>query len=761
MAKHKKTALAIWLVCLVLAACGRAQVHHVEVGELTDNVIMPQTGCGLFRCDRRRTIEVTKVAALADILETTAVTTIEIHLRNTTGRRQEAELDFAVPAGAVVKGFAYDGPGGEITARVLPKDEARKIYRRLVAKIRDPALVEFIGYNLIRSSVFPIEARSQTKVRLTYEHLLAVDRNRVDYVLPRSESIQYNLPWEIEVRIRSKRPISTIYSPTHELEATRSIDPKSMKSADGPVVVTAKTKGATTEPGPFRLSYLLQQGEVTASMFAYPDAKIGGGYFLLLAGLPAKLPEDAAQNAIRRELTLVIDRSGSMRNEKIRQAKEAALQVIAGLKEGEKFNVCIYNDTVQWFSPNPVAKTDQTEESARKYIEGITASGGTNLYQALKQALQQQPTDEFLPVILFLTDGLPTVGNTSEIAIRQLATRANPHNRRVFTFGVGLNVNAPLLEKIAQSSRARAEFVLPKENVEAKVGRVFESLSGPVLADLELKVVDEKGRPAHGRTRDILPDKLPDMFEGDQLVLLGQYVDNTPVNFEITGNYLGRKRTFRFTFDFDNATVRNGFVPRLWASRKIAVLIDEIRQMGADPGASCNDPKAKELVDEIVRLSTQFGILTEYTAFLAEESTTLDRAETLRKSAGRNLTDRAMRTRSGPAGVNQSLNFARQNEPTLNITNSFVSAEMRRVSIANVQQINDLAYYRRGTRWIDSRLAKEESRIKPARIIEFGSDEFLELADKLARENRQAGLALSGDILLMVDGEPVLVRNRN
>jgi len=711
---------------------------------------VPQSRARAFDPERRGAIEITEISALIDILESTATTTIEIRLQNTTNRRQEAELMVPVPEGAVVRGFAYDGPSGLITAKVLPKDEAKRIYERLVAKIRDPALVEFIGYNLIHSSVFPIEANGKQRVRLTYEHLLEVDGNRVDYVLPRTESLQYAVPWKVEANIKAKRPISTVYSASHKLDIKRTSDKQvSVKIA----------ADAVKEPGPFRLSYLLQEDGVTASMFAYPDEKVGGGYFLLLAGLPAVPAETDDEPAIKRELTLVIDRSGSMRNEKIEQAKEAALQIIAGLKKGEAFNVIIYSNSVQWFSKKPVIKTKETEDAARKYIEGVTATGGTNIHDALAEALSQEPTKAMLPIVLFLTDGLPTVGQTSEVAIRNLVAKSNPHNRRVFTFGVGFDVNAPLLEKIAAESRAKAEFVLPKEDVEVKVGRVFKRLTGPVLADAELQVVARNGEPAIGRTRDIIPQKLPDLFEGDQLVLLGQYVGEKPITFRISGNYRGKKRTFKFRFKFDKVSVKNGFVPRLWASRKIAELIDAVRQMGADPAASKEDPKVKELVDEIVRLSTEFGILTEYTAFLAREGTDLADRPHLLREAGVVLESRAMRSRAGQDAVSQSYNIQPQKMQTsLNYGNVFYNERMERVSIAAVQQINDLAYYRRANRWVDSRLVQKEAQVKPTKVIEFGSKEYIELAEKLAKQNRQGSIALAGDILLLVDGEPILIR---
>ncbi len=726
-----------------------AQIRHIRVRPPARNVIVPQSRPWAFAPTGREAIKITDIEARIDIVETVATTTIEMRLENTTNRRQEAELVVPVPDGAVVRGFAYDGPDGRITAQVLPRAEAKRIYESLVAKMRDPALVEFIGYNLIRSSVFPVEPRGKQRVRLTYEHLLEIDGARVDYVLPRTESLEYAAPWKVTATIKAKRPIATVYSPSHKLEIERRSNRK--------LVAKIATK-AMKEPGPFRLSYLLEEQGVTASLLAYPDKSVGGGYFLLLGGLPPH-QDDAEAPAIKREVTLVIDRSGSMRNEKIEQVKEAALQIIAGLQPGEAFNVILYNNTVQWFSERPVVKTAETEKAVQRYIEGVTATGGTNIHGALAAALGQSPTAGTLPLVLFLTDGLPTVGQTSEIAIRELVTKANPHNRRVFTFGVGFDVNAPLLERVASESRGRAQFVLPDEDVEAKVGKVFRRLTGPILADAELRLVDPDGGAALGRVRDILPEKLPDLFEGDRLVLLGQYIGTESITFRLKGNYRGKTRTFKFTFGFDKASRKNGFVPRLWASRKIADLIDAVRQMGANPSASTQDPKVKELIDEIVRLSTQFGILTEYTAFLAREGTDLaDAREVLREAEGL-LSRRAMGARTGKGAVNQSFNSIQQKAQTeLNYQNFYYDEQLNPVVITNVQQINDKAYYRRRGQWIDSTLVDRQNQAKPSRVVDFGTREFFELAQRLARENRQGSIAMKGDVLLQIDGESILIK---
>jgi Ca-activated chloride channel family protein len=421
---------------------------------------------------------------------------------------------------------------------------------------------------------------------------------------------------------------------------------------------------------------------------------------------------------------------------------------------------------VDLYSAAPVLKTSESVDKAGAYIRTIRAQGGTNIHDALLEAIRQKPMEGMLPMVLFLTDGLPTVGQTSEVAIRNVAINANPHKRRIFTFGVGVDVNTPLLDTIASETRACATYVLPKEDVEVKVSRTFKRLSGPVLADATLKVQMPDGTPAPGAALDVIPGRLPDLFEGDQLVLLGKYIGNAPeLAFVVSGNYLGKERAFRFSFGFEKATTQNAFVPRLWASRKIGILIDEIRRMGADSGSrpatvdAKTDPRLKELVDEIVRLSTEFGILTEYTAFLAREGTDLANRDRVIQEAMRNFDTRAMRTRSGLASANQSVNNDfQQRQTVLNGRNGYYDEKMNRVEVSAVQQMNDRAFYQRGNRWVDSRIVNEGKEMKPDKEIEIGSAEYMKLAERLAKEGRAGSVSLKGEIMLEVDGKRILAK---
>jgi Ca-activated chloride channel family protein len=605
--------------------------------------------------------------------------------------------------------------------------------------------------------------------------VLKADGNRIDYVLPRSESFEASaIPWSISLRISASAPISAVYSPSHQVTVDHT----------GNQHALVKTVGEKQiDPGAFRLSYLAQSSSVNASLLAYPDARVGGGYFLLLAGVPADMQRQ--ESAIKREVTLVLDRSGSMQGEKIEQARAAALQVLEGLDEGEAFNIIDYSDLVAKFAEKPVIKNRASLVQARAYIKRINADGGTNIHDALVEAMRQPPTANMLPLTIFLTDGLPTAGETRETAIRKAVVGANVHKRRIFSFGVGYDVNAPLLTSIASATRATPTFVFPNENVEVKVSQVFKRLSGPVLAEPQLATLDANGAVTTRAVRELLPSEMSDIFEGDQLVILGQYQTEEPLHFRLSGNYLGAPRTFDLKFDLSKATTRNSFVPRLWASRKIARLIEIITEAGSDTTVAAArsyissartasyrgsqmiaaeapardlDPKLKELVDEIVRLSTEHGILTEYTSFLATDGTDFSNLTILNKLASEQFRNNAQNVRSGMGGVSQAVNSVSQkNQTNMNRSNFFLTQNMQRVETTTVQQITDRTFFKRNDRWVDANALKNES-AKPDQVIEFGTPEFYKLVDRLVREGREGIMALSGEMLLVIDEKTVLVK---
>jgi len=651
-------------------------------------------------------VSVSAIDVNVKVKDQLALTKLVIEMSNPGNRVAEGQCLIPVPNGAVLKKYTLDGVEGLLTA--------------------------------VKSSVFPVPAKGKVKLEITYEGLLENDGGRVDYILPRTQALDYKIPWKLSLEWMSSKDVLGVYSPSHDVEVEK-LSPRKVKiSPKEPL-----------QPGSFRLSLMTKASDkAAASFYICPEEEKGRGHFMMILSPPGR---DKNAPKVKREVTLVIDKSGSMAGVKMDQVKASALQVIEGLDDGEVFNIIVYNEAVEGFAQEPVVKSRETTLHARKYISSIRVSGGTNINGALHTALKQNPKDNFLPLVVFFTDGVPTIGETNEKLIRENVVKVNQHNRRIFSFGVGVDVNTPLMNSVSTDSKGLATFVLPKENVELAVAQVFRRLSGPVLKDINL-IGNLKGG---GKTivQDMLPQSLNDFYDQDQQILLGRYTGSDGVTFFLQGNDGNKLQKFEFTMDISKGSSVYDFVPRLWATRKISTLVEALREQGAsgDSQVSRTDPKIKELVDEVVRLSIRYGILTEYTAFLAKDAKPIHTGniDAFWSQTSDKLEQRAMKARVGEASVNQEMNLIEGKQmATLNKRNRYLTKELEVVEESRIQQVGRKTYVYRGNTWNDTTVEKETDTIE----VNIGTVEFNKLVDDLVAENEQACLALAGEIVVNVKG---------
>lgn len=721
-------------------------------------------------------VTVTSVDAQVKINDQVATTSITMAMTNPGSSQAEAQVVIPVPEGVAVRSINYDGVGGsgsEPNAELLPREKAREIYDAIVRSMRDPALVEFVGYNLIKTSAFPIAPGATQKITITYEQVVPASIGRIEYTLPRSQADTSSAaPWNISVEVNSTRPIALLHSTSHEIN---------VEKASPTRCIVRVPQGQTS--GAFRLSYAPEPtntDQLAYSLLTYPDAllnqaatikpgenaitatpaALGGGYFMLVVAPPANIERNQQPT---REMVLVLDRSGSMRGEKWGQAQAAAIQVINGLKEGELFNIIDYSDSIASYAAAPVTKDAKSAQDAREYIQRLEPSGGTNIRDALLEALRSAPAANTLPMVLFLTDGLPTIGERNETRIREAINAGNTAKRRIFTFGVGHDVNFPLISAIATGSRGATTVVDPKEDVEVKVSQVFTRLNGPLVTEPTLTAATANGEVSTRLIRELMPPALPDVFEGDQIIVLGQYLGSEPFKVRISGNFGGKERTWEIPVDPAGASTRNGFVPRLWANRKVGLLADQARQIQSDPNITQNDPRLKEIIGEIVALSTRYGVLSEYTAFLAREDFALTQHTRALDAASTNVERMAGGMRTGKAGASQQVELQERQSKSnaLPSVAQWRDLDDKEVVATNVNNLAAQTYFSRANVWIDSRIVLENKDAaelpKPDQTIAFGSPEYAELSNLLAQRDEQAVLAQTGDILLKVDNKIVLV----
>jgi len=737
-------ALASVLTSASLIAAAIPEAHAQSAGAAPPHAassapawIVPQVG----RAIGRPAIEVTQVAAQCDIRGRVATTTLDIAVVNRSGRPEQAMLLVPVPSDAIVTGFAFEGPASEPTAKLLPKDEARRIYDQIVARERDPALLEWAGWNLLRSSVFPVPAGGTQRMRISWENLLIGSGDRLDYTLPRSDLVG-GAPWTIEVTIHG-RDVAAAYSPSHEILTERPL------GAGGAPGESLRVRANARAAGSFRLS-IVRTSTPSVSVMTYPDPASGGGFFLLLAAAP----DAAGTLELSREVTIVLDRSGSLSGAPFERAKAAVLRVLDDLGPADRANVIDFSNSVAKFDAASTALDAAARSRLREYVASLRSGGGTNIHDALLEGLRQpRPADGIVSTILFVTDGVPTIGRTSERDIRALVEQGNAASRRIFAIGLGNDLNAPMLDRIADMTRANATYLAMDDDLPAKIGEVAARLRGPMLAELSLQATDQ------GRIADLQPSRLPDLFRAGTLVVLGHYRGEAPFTLSLEGRGTGGMQRLAVEVDPRQASTANAFVPRLWASRRIAQLVDEVRQLGLD-GATVNwsDPRMRELVGEIVRLSTTWGVLTEYTSMLALEGSNLGDLRALERACTDALQHRAVQQRVGAAAVSQSENFNRQKwDGNVAASRQFVAPGGAQVEASAMNQCADRTFYKSGPAWADASLAGRELRVDEE--IAWGSDRHRELLWELVDEGRQSAIAMEGEILILHRGRTLLVRN--
>lgn len=772
---------------LVLGALlpGQAQTSS-EREKLADNILLPQRRTiRLHPVADSRPVEITNAAVTVKINGSHAETIWKLTVKNPSNRRQEAVLTLPVPENALLKAFSYAIPGkagqapSVFPARLMSATEARQLYDSIVARALDPALLEFAGYGVIRSSVFPVEAQSSVQLTVTYEQLLKAQSGKYEYVLPRTEAVQQS-DWSLEMEIAVDSPeasttesppnasaqLFNIYSPTHELITKR------LRNGHASIRLA---KDAANQSGNFRLYWEAPDAKKPApgvSLFSCPaGTKKSEGYFMIIWE-----PEKAAKPKPR-ELTLVLDRSGSMRGEKLEKVKAAARSIVQSLNEKEYFNLITYNEGVDCFSDKPVAKSAESEKAALAWIDSIRPRGGTNIHEALKTALAQPAQADLFPLVLFLTDGLPTIGETKEKAILSLTETANPAQRRVFTLGVGTDVNAPLLRKIGEISRAESLFILPGEDVAEKVVLLEKSLQEPLVTNPQLMVCDSSGNPTPGRVRDVIPSPLPDVFGGGQMIVAGQYFGDEPIHFVLKGKEGDRDISHSFVFTQPEA---DDFVPRLWAARKIGILQNALWDKGIGTETAAPDTKeSREIIDEIVRLSIEFGIMTEFTSFFADDgsSSSFQRNTRTGRESRRfthsfqqrkeEMVDLVLsEERAGEAAISKNskaVQLAKQS--VLNKKNKQPVSKGTPPQLSSLRQIGKDSFYLQGQVWVEQTLLAKDGenyalKQKHDRIISPNTPEYKSLIDQLTQEQRLGILSLEENVNFRLGNEFIFLKNK-
>ena len=520
------------------------------------------------------------------------------------GRRlAEGDYLYPLPGEAVFQGFSLYQGDAELRGEIMNAERARAIYEEIVRRRADPALIELAGQGLLRARVFPIQPGEERRVTLRYTQVLARAGNALQLlyaggvrggvdaarlagggesasIRPAPEQVASTFEVHIEDGARFLDP----FSPTHGLSVDRD---------DGELTVSVEEEIVG------RLSLFLPLSGDAVGMSVATHRPAGeDGYFMLMLS-----PDRNAEAAEPRDLTVVLDVSGSMSGEKIEQARQALHQLLATLSREDRFRLIAFSNAVHRQSSDWSPASARALDRAREWVDDLIADGGTNIEAALNEAFRLDSPEDRLPVVIFLTDGLPSVGEQSPARLADRA-EARAGRARVFAFGVGHDVNTHLLDRLGEAGRGATDYVQPGENVERVVSLLATKIRHPVLTDLELS-----GGPMG--VGEVYPVRIPDLFAGEELVLFGRFEGEGQGQMTVTGRRRSADIEFSTELMFPEASEANGYIPRLWAARKLGHLERQLWTEG----------ETASLAEEIRTLALRYGLPSRYTSYLVEEPT--------------------------------------------------------------------------------------------------------------------------------------------
>ena len=665
-----------------------------------------------------------------------ATTHVEQIFRNDTDAVLEGTYFFPIPEQASITEFAIWDGDRRLVGEVRSREEARRIYDEIVRRQRDPGLLEYAGKNLFQASIFPIPAHSDKKLELTYTQVLSAESGTVAYRYPLGTGRQVARIGSVSGRIEleSKEAVRNIYSPTHAIDIKRASDRRSTISFES---------AADKEPQDFQLFYTRSDDDFGVTLLTHREPG-KDGYFLLMI-----TPKDewAEQEYAAKDIVFVLDTSGSMNEAgKMEKARSALMSGISMLRPQDRFNVISFAGEERLMEARMIAADPQGRKRGEAFVQSLRPVGGTNINGAVTAAMKQFEPGNRPRILVFMTDGLPTVGETNAAHIIENARAARTAGVRLFSFGVGYDVNTALLDQLASDNGGVADYVEPQEDLEVKVSNFFAKINYPVLSDLRL---DWSGV----QTDLTYPRNLPDLFRGTQLTLIGRYKNSTTMDFvrlKLTGNSRGSERTlFYNNLTFPLRQEENDFLPRLWATRRVGWLMEQVRTNG----------EQRELKDEIVDLGTRYGIVTPYTSYLALEPEASQGVIRLRdnprivaqSTTGTNAappppSPADARAISGLSAVRASKQ-AREQQETARLDKDLASSA--------VKNVGGKTFYLRDGVWTDSEF-KSGSTL-PETALKFASEEYF----TLLKQKPALGefFALGDEVIVVFEGRVYRVKN--
>jgi Ca-activated chloride channel family protein len=705
----------------------------VSTTALADGMIIPfPSELGYSQVDYHR-VSVT-------INNMNAVTRVEQRFSNPYPETLEARYVFPLPPGASIRDFGVELDGRSSNIQKMSGAEAEDYLRQAIFNQRDPSLLQYFSWEFyaVDLSLPPL---GSTTMILEYSEQISIQGglHRYFYTLGTERYSAGPLPEvSLEVDIISDDGVAAIYSPGY-LITTERLNPRHIRA-------TYRAENVIPIEH-FELFYTLTDQPYGTGLLTHPDTERDGeGHFMLLLSPSSNVD---VSDATPKDIVFVIDRSGSMDGDKILQAQNALQFILSQLDEQDRFAIVSFDDRIENPADTLQSVTASSIQRARSYVTNLYARGNTDIESAIQRGLDMfrfsEPRMSATQTIVFLTDGLPTAGVIDEIAITDLVRLGNSSiGASIHVFGVGYDVNTHLLDRIASQNHGAVTYVQPGENLETRLTAFYRQIAHPLMTNLELTF---EGLAVE----DVYPRQLPDLFIGSSLALVGRYTDigSGELSVNLLGEISGKSWSQTYHYNLKDLG-EHPFVSRLWATRHIGELLDEVRVEG----------EGIALVEEIEAVGMKFGIVTPYTAGIVEGQISGVASDATMKLYQQDLDGDGqpdINQVSGAATVGaRAQNLAYQQTAQANLA---VGANVMNIGEKNMAQVGQYAF---DLELVDTynpsdlTMADNVWILENAdRIIPFGSDTYFELAkDPAANKQLQAG----SNVIFEYNGELIAIQ---
>ena len=546
--------------------------------------------------DGRQHLELTSVTVDVQIDERIARTRTDQIFTNHAEWEVEGIYEFTLPEGAIITDLVLWIGDKRIQGIVLEKEEARRTYDDIVGRRIDPALIEQVAPNQFRLSIFPFPANGSRRVEFEYMQLLESRNGRLDYTFPLAPETDQPLQMELFVLRAQVRSQHTFEATTSGLPRLTEINRPDAHRAN---IFFGDEQVRPREDFTLTIRQTDDRPKPTVLSFA-PQGNDPLGYYALW--LPP-LPELTQGTPLPRSLTFVIDISSSMQQGKLQAVKGALAAAIDALNEADLFNIVVFTHRADSFAAAPVPADPANKKAATAFINQQDALGVSNFEAGLGRAMQQAFPVGRVNHVIFLTDGLPTLGELALEPLSEMVGQWSAGQARLFTIGVGRDVDQGFLRGLAEEHRGEAYFLSEEGDIEAALQDLFESFTFPVLLLDELSFDQVE-------IHDVHPRGVEALAAGRELFQVGRYRGGGTFTLSLTG-HLGEDEnvSLDFPLEFTQTDVSGALIPRLWAYQKIQALEEQIARFG----------EQRELLDDILTLGLDYQLVTRRTSLFAPD----------------------------------------------------------------------------------------------------------------------------------------------